>query len=77
MTKEGIPSELSYSAGAYVCNDLFYRVMHYLKEKALDIPAGFIHVPNPAESDAETKSELATYRWLKHHINEEIRILVT
>ncbi len=58
MTKEGISSGLSYSAGAYVCNDLFYRVMHYLKAKTLDIPAGFIHVPNPVESDAETKSEL-------------------
>ncbi|WP_026658223.1 pyroglutamyl-peptidase I [Butyrivibrio sp. AC2005] len=58
MTKEGISSELSYSAGAYVCNDLFYRVMNHLKAKALNIPAGFIHVPNPAESDEETKSEL-------------------
>lgn len=58
MTKEGIPSELSYSAGAYVCNDLFYRIMNHLKAKTLDISAGFIHVPNPAESDAETKAEL-------------------
>ena len=57
MTKEGIPSELSYSAGAYVCNDLFYRIMNYLNAKTTDIPAGFIHVPNPTESDAETKSE--------------------
>ncbi|WP_026525115.1 pyroglutamyl-peptidase I [Butyrivibrio sp. MB2005] len=60
MTKEGILSELSYSAGAYVCNDLFYRIMNYLKTKDLRIPAGFIHVPNPADSDETTKSEMST-----------------
>ncbi|SDB56554.1 pyroglutamyl-peptidase I [Butyrivibrio sp. INlla16] len=59
MTKEGIASELSYSAGAYVCNDLFYRIMNYLKTKDLCIPAGFIHVPNPSDSEEITKSELS------------------
>ncbi len=58
MTKEGIPSELSYSAGAYVCNDLFYRTMNFLKLKGLSIPAGFIHVPNSSDSEESTKSEL-------------------
>ncbi len=58
MTKEGISSELSYSAGAYVCNDLFYRTMNFLKLKGLSIPAGFIHVPNPSDSEESSKSEL-------------------
>ncbi|WP_044932580.1 pyroglutamyl-peptidase I [Butyrivibrio sp. AC2005] len=59
MTKEGLSSELSYTAGAYVCNDLFYRIMNYLKTKGLSIPAGFIHVPNPSDSEGDTKSELS------------------
>ncbi|WP_026665658.1 pyroglutamyl-peptidase I [Butyrivibrio sp. FC2001] len=59
MTKGGISSELSYSAGAYVCNDLFYRTMNYLKTKGLSIPAGFIHVPNPSDSEEVIKSELS------------------
>lgn len=59
MTKEGISFELSYSAGAYVCNDLFYRTMNYLKTKKLSIPAGFIHAPNPSDSEGTTKSELS------------------
>jgi pyroglutamyl-peptidase len=37
------PVEISYSAGTYVCNDLMFRVLHYLKDK--NIQAGFIHVP--------------------------------
>jgi pyroglutamyl-peptidase len=37
------PVEISYSAGTYVCNDLMFRALHYLKDK--NIQAGFIHVP--------------------------------
>ena len=39
----GLPGALSCSAGLYVCNDLYYTVLHGLREK--NIPAAFIHVP--------------------------------
>ncbi len=45
MRKRNIPAERSYSAGTYVCNDLFYRVLHYVETFNLKIKAGFIHVP--------------------------------
>lgn len=39
----GLPAALSYSAGAFVCNDLFYTLLHrYRQTKTL---VGFIHVP--------------------------------
>ena len=39
----GIPASLSYSAGAFVCNDVLYSVLHrYCGTRTL---AGFIHVP--------------------------------
>lgn len=39
----GIPARLSYSAGAYVCNDVLYSLLlHY---RGSDVRAGFIHVP--------------------------------
>ena len=37
----GIKSTVSYSAGAYVCNDLLYTLLHRRPE----IPACFVHVP--------------------------------
>lgn len=39
----GIPGSLSYSAGAYVCNDTFYTLLH--KCQGTDIGVGFIHIP--------------------------------
>jgi pyroglutamyl-peptidase len=41
----GIPAELSLSAGAFLCNQVIYELLHYLTTYQLDIPAGFVHVP--------------------------------
>lgn len=38
-----IPAALSYSAGAFVCNDVLYRLLHHFHGTATR--AGFIHVP--------------------------------
>ncbi len=45
MRNKKIPADRSYSAGTYVCNDLFYRVLHYTETFNLKTKAGFIHVP--------------------------------
>lgn len=39
----GIPAKLSYSAGAFVCNDTLFSVLHHFRN--VNIPVGFIHVP--------------------------------
>ncbi len=38
----GVPCEVSDDAGEFVCNALFYRMLHHASRK---IPTGFIHVP--------------------------------
>jgi pyroglutamyl-peptidase len=41
----GIAAEISNSAGTYLCNHLFYRVMHGLARSGSRARAGFIHLP--------------------------------
>ncbi len=43
---EGIPGYLSYHAGTYVCNALFYSFLYHAEKLGLDIPVGFIHLPS-------------------------------
>ena len=43
ITEAGLAAEVSYSAGAYVCNDLFYGLLHDFLGTATR--CGFIHVP--------------------------------
>ena len=40
---EGLPASLSFSAGAFVCNDLLYSLLYEFKDSNIKI--GFIHVP--------------------------------
>jgi pyroglutamyl-peptidase len=40
----GVPAELSFSAGSFVCNQVFYQLLHALRRRPL-VPAGFVHVP--------------------------------
>jgi len=41
----GLPSSISNSAGTYLCNYVFYRLMHHLSGEPAPPRAGFIHVP--------------------------------
>jgi pyroglutamyl-peptidase len=43
LKKENIPSRISNSAGTYVCNFLFYKLMK--SQLGTKIKCGFIHVP--------------------------------
>ena len=43
ITAEGIDAALSYSAGAFVCNDVLYTLLH--RYNGTDTRVGFIHVP--------------------------------
>lgn len=45
LTAAELPVHRSQDAGGYVCNNLFYEVMHRLScDPGADTPAGFIHV---------------------------------
>lgn len=44
----GIPAEVSQTAGTYVCNHVFYGLMHALRRRPA-VRAGFIHVPHPGD----------------------------
>ena len=52
----GVPAELSLSAGAFLCNQVTYEILHYLAQNRLQIPAGFVHVPFLPEQAALKKS---------------------
>ena len=44
LQRAGIPAELSLTAGTYVCNHVFYGLMHALQRKR-GVRGGFVHIP--------------------------------
>lgn len=51
LNDAGIPSRVSYSAGAYVCNDVLYTLLARYKNTETRI--GFIHIPYCVEQNKE------------------------
>lgn len=45
VRSQGIPAQVSYSAGTFVCNHIMYQVHHLIETDYPAIKAGFIHVP--------------------------------
>jgi pyroglutamyl-peptidase len=43
LREAGIPAEVSQTAGTYVCNHVFYGLMHALR--AMHVRGGFMHIP--------------------------------
>ena len=43
VAAEGLPVEISLTAGAYLCNAAFYLARHALEERGT--PCGFLHLP--------------------------------
>lgn len=45
IRQAGLPSDLSNTAGTFVCNHLMYGVLHHLAKHHPAIRSGFLHVP--------------------------------
>lgn len=65
MRAAGIPAALSSSAGNYVCNNVFYGLMHLIATSRPQLVGGFVHVPYHHEQvvhrvDAQPSLSIAT-----------------
>ncbi len=58
INEAGIESQLSYSAGAYVCNDLLYTLLHNFKNTNKRI--AFIHIPYCTEQNKTPSMDIDT-----------------
>ncbi|GED66851.1 pyrrolidone-carboxylate peptidase [Brevibacillus reuszeri] len=57
LQQQGIPASISQTAGTYVCNHLFYGLMHYVAEHQSSIRGGFIHIPYLPEQAARQSGQ--------------------
>ncbi len=58
LRKRRIPAAVSQSAGTFVCNHVFYGLMHELR-RSRTVGGGFIHVPWPRDWEgASTRSAI-------------------
>lgn len=57
LSANGHEAILSDNPGRYLCNQVFYTALHFLAENDLPCPAGFIHLPLPADYPASRSAD--------------------
>ncbi|MGM0711527.1 pyroglutamyl-peptidase I [Brevibacillus parabrevis] len=53
MRAKGIPASVSQTAGTFVCNHLFYGLMHAIAKEYPAVRGGFVHIPYLPEQAAK------------------------
>lgn len=71
LRKHDIPAAVSQTAGTFVCNHVFYGLMHELASHRPEVRGGFIHVPFVPEQTTD-KPSLPFER-----MTEAIRLAIT
>lgn len=61
IKKAGLPASMSFTAGAYVCNDVLYSIRYYGEHEGKGLKSGFIHVPFIA---SQVLDKPATTPWM-------------
>jgi pyroglutamyl-peptidase len=56
MRAAGLPAKVSDTAGTFVCNNIFYGLMHLIATRYPGMRGGFIHVPYAPEQALDGKA---------------------
>lgn len=70
----GIPSYVSNTAGTYLCNQVLYGTLNYIRKNDLDIKAGFLHIPFSSSQVAQKGEIVPTLPMIM--LEESIRIAI-
>lgn len=77
LREAGFPAEISQTAGTYVCNHVFYGLMHALRNKR-NARGGFIHIPySPAQAAAHPGAASLSTEVVTEAMRLAVRIALT
>ncbi len=74
LKENGLPAEISNTAGTYLCNNVMYTIMHEIKKSGREIPAGFIHIPASHQLAAKSKRSLPS--WSDSDLQEAVKLMI-
>jgi pyroglutamyl-peptidase len=74
VVSAGIPAAISNTAGTYLCNRLFYSVMHAISTEGLPAIAGFIHLPYLHEQAMDKSPDVPSLS--RESIVEAVRLAI-
>lgn len=77
VRQAGIPAVISNSAGAYVCNSVFFTAMHLVHSSCPNMKAGFVHIPYlPCQTVEKSKQPSMSKETVVHALETLIGNLI-
>ncbi|WP_324611582.1 pyroglutamyl-peptidase I [Bacillus massiliglaciei] len=73
LQEHHLPAAVSNTAGTYLCNQIMYTARYHIETNALDILAGFVHIPAHHEL-AVNNPKLPS--WSIKDLEEAVRIII-
>ncbi len=73
LKESGLPAEISNTAGTYLCNNVMYHGLYYMRKNELTIPSGFIHIP---ASHALAIEQRKLPSWSQEDLNRAVELCV-
>ena len=77
LQDKNFPVKLSLSAGGYVCNDLYYRVLYHTKTHQTNLLTGFIHIPYHLEGKPNHSYPMLPLSIMKDTIHEVLNYIIS
>ena len=74
LREAGLPAIVSNTAGTFVCNHVFYGLMHLAATRRPALRGGFLHVPYLPSQAA--RHDLARRRWRSTRSSRGIEIVL-
>ncbi|MHA1973955.1 MAG: pyroglutamyl-peptidase I family protein [Candidatus Hodarchaeales archaeon] len=75
IRKADIPANVSYHAGLFACNWIFFHVMDWIYTSIIDSKSVFVHIPPlPAQAIEKKKTDLPTMTLEK--ITDAVKIII-
>jgi pyroglutamyl-peptidase len=69
LQKQGIPAAISQTAGTYVCNHVFFGLMHLATTHSCIEKAGFVHIPYlPNQAIKFTQAPSMSFEMMKQGV---------
>lgn len=72
LHKKGLPANISNTAGAYLCNNVMYHILHDFHVQGKTGQAGFIHLP----ASHKLAMEKAMPSWSDHDLHEAVEVAI-
>jgi pyroglutamyl-peptidase len=66
MRDAGVPAAVSQTAGTFVCNHLFYHLMHLIATEHPGVRGGFVHVPYAPEQVVDKDAASLSVETIAH-----------